>query len=349
MCGVDRAGYAVHSGDRTMSGARAVIFGCSGPVLTAEERTFFAKADPWGFILFARNIETPDQVRALTEDLRATVGRRAPILIDQEGGRVARLTAPVWQTWAPALPYCTDAGPNLREAMYLRGRMIAAELYDLGIDVNCAPILDVVGADTHAIIENRCYGRDPAQVGIAGRALADGHRAGGVLSIIKHIPGHGRGNVDSHFDLPRVSASAEELETTDFVPFRDLSDLPMAMTAHIVYEAIDPDAPATLSKQVVSMIRGQIGFEGLLMTDDLSMKALGGDFADRTRASLDAGCDLVLHCNGLREEMDPVAEHAPLLDGLALARAEAVLAERQTPESFDLPEAHARLNILTKG
>lgn len=331
-----------------MSAARAVIFGCEGLTLTAQERSFFAQVDPWGFILFARNIESASQVRTLIAELREIVGRTAPVLIDQEGGRVARLRPPTWRGWMPALEYCALAGPDFAEAMYLRGRMIAADLYALGIDVNCAPILDIAGPDTHPIVENRCYGKTPGQIAEAGRALAEGQLAGGVLSIIKHIPGHGRGNVDSHLSLPRIAAELADLRATDFAPFRDLADLPMAMTAHIVFEAIDPETPVTLSSAGVRVIRGEIGFDGLLMTDDLSMKALGGSFGERTRLALAAGCDLILHCNGDIAEMEPIAANIPRLSGLALARADAALAQRHAPDDFDLPEAEVRLKTLIR-
>lgn len=328
--------------------ARACILGCLGPRLTPEEIAYFRDADPWGFILFARNIETPDQVRALTSALRETVGRNAPILIDQEGGRVARFRAPHWREWDPALDFAQAYGPNAEEAMYLRGRMIADDLHSVGVDVNCAPMLDIATADSHAIILNRCYGYDTETVAENGRALANGQLDGGVLSIIKHIPGHGRADLDSHFDLPQLDTPLADLQVTDFAPFRRLNDLPMAMTAHITYTAIDPEACATLSPKAISTIRSDIGFDGLLMTDDLSMKALGGTFEDRTQKALAAGCDIILHCNGERAEMDPILANTPKLTGHAAARASAALDQRITPEPFDRAAAEAELKTLLK-
>lgn len=324
---------------------RAVILGCAGPTLGPEERRFLAGADPWGFILFGRNVESPEQVARLTAELRAAVGRDAPILIDQEGGRVARLRAPAWREWPPALDECARLpGLGLRvRAMHLRYRLIAAELRALGIDVNCAPVLDVARSETHAVLRNRCYGEDPAEVAAIGRAVADGLLAGGALPVMKHMPGQGRGALDSHLDLPRVTASRDELEA-DFTPFRALADLPMAMTGHVVYAALDPEAPATLSATMVRLMREEIGFGGLLMTDDLSMRALSGDFAGRVERALAAGCDLVLHCNGKPEEMAPVVGAAPRLAGRALARAEAALALRGG--AADAAEVAAELATL---
>lgn len=329
--------------------ARAAIFGCLGPVLSDAERAFFAEADPWGFILFSRNIESPEQIRALTGALRDAVGREAPVLIDQEGGRVARLRPPHWLDWLPPLDQMAVVAPeNRRHAMALRYRVIAAELRALGIDVNCAPMLDVATPASHDIIRNRCYGEDPDTVAEMGRAVAEGLLAGGVLPIIKHIPGHGRADMDSHLELPVVDADRAMLAATDFLPFARLADLPMAMTAHIVYPAIDADACATLSPKVIGMIRQDIGFDGLLMTDDLSMRALSGDFGTRTRAALTAGCDMVLHCNGDPAEMTAILAQTPVLDEDALRRADAALACRKTPEPFDLEQAITDFNALMK-
>lgn len=329
--------------------ARAAILGCLGPVLSEEERAFFAAADPWGFILFSRNIETPEQIRALTAALREAVGRDAPILIDQEGGRVARLRPPQWLEWLPPLDQMAVAPPqNRRRAMALRYRIIAAELRALGIDVNCAPMLDVATPASHEIILNRCYGDDPDTVAEMGRAVAEGLLAGGVLPIIKHIPGHGRAGMDSHLELPVVDADREALAASDFLPFARLADLPMAMTAHIVYPSIDPDACATQSPKVIDMIRRDISFDGLLMTDDLSMQALSGDFGQRTRAALQAGCDMALHCNGEPAEMSAILAETPVLSGDALRRAEAALACRHAPEPFDFDQAVAEFNDLMR-
>ncbi|MFO1141272.1 MAG: glycoside hydrolase family 3 N-terminal domain-containing protein [Amaricoccus sp.] len=309
--------------------ARAVIFGCAGTGLGRGERRFFAEAEPWGFILFARNIEDPAQLRRLSPGLRDCVGRDAPVLIDQEGGRVARMRRPAWREWAPALDACrAQPDPDLRTlAMRLRYRLIAAELAEVGIDVDCAPVLDIAGPDTHPVILNRCYGDDPAEIAAVGRAVAEGLLAGGVLPVMKHVPGQGRAALDSHLALPRVSAPRETL-AADFAPFRALRDLPVAMTAHVVYDAIDPERPATQSPAVVEVIREEIGFGGLLLTDDLSMKALEGSFAVRAARALGAGCDVALHCNGDPAEMAEVASAVPALGGEAAARAARALALR---------------------
>lgn len=326
--------------------SRAAIFGCLSTAISPQEKAFFKEADPWGFILFARNIDTPEQIRTLCSELRDTVGWQAPILIDQEGGRVARLRPPLGRDWLAPLDQMAQVPAEFaREAMVLRYRLIAHELRDLGIDVNCAPMLDVARDETHEIILNRCYGRDPEVVAEMGRAVSEGLLAGGVLPIIKHIPGHGRGKLDSHLDCPRLRASRAEL-ADDFLPFSRLSDLPMAMTAHIIYEAIDPQAPATLSAEVIETIRNDIGFDGLLMTDDLSMQALSGDFTTRTRKALDAGCDMILHCNGDRAEMEAILAALGPLEAKASARSEAAINARQEPAPFDVKEAEARLSEL---
>ncbi|MHA3914261.1 beta-N-acetylhexosaminidase [Halovulum sp. GXIMD14793] len=328
--------------------ARAVIFGCAGPVLDQSERAFLAEADPWGFILFARNLETPDQIRRLTADLRDAVGRDAPILIDQEGGRVARLRAPDWTEWPAPLDFL-DGFPDLDTrvaAMRLRYHVIAAELRDLGIDVNCAPMADIAQPHTHPILRNRCYGREADQVVAVARAVADGLGDGGVLPVLKHIPGHGRPRQDSHAELPVVEESAEVLAATDFAAFAGLSDLPMAMTAHVIYTHIDPENCATLSPRMIDIIRRRIGFDGLLMTDDLSMHALSGPFSARVKQSLQAGCDLMLHCNGHRQEMEEVASATPDLAGKAADRAEAALAARPEAKPINIPDALAQLARL---
>jgi beta-N-acetylhexosaminidase len=309
---------------------RAVIFGCAGTVLQEEERRFFAAAEPWGFILFARNVASPAQLRRLTAELRASVGRDAPILIDQEGGRVARMRAPAWREWPPALDACRALPTTeLRaRAMRLRYRLIAAELRDAGIDVDCAPVLDLARPETNAVILNRCYGDAPDEVAAIGRAVADGLLDGGVLPVMKHMPGQGRAAIDSHLDLPRVTASRAEL-AADLAPFRVLADLPMAMTAHVVYTALDPDLPATQSPAVIGLVRREIGFDGLILTDDISMQALRGGLDARAAAAVAAGCDIVLHCNGKAEEMAAVAAAAPALAGASLARAARALALRR--------------------
>ncbi|WP_172331271.1 glycoside hydrolase family 3 protein [Mangrovicoccus sp. HB161399] len=322
----------------------AAILGLDGPELSAWERGFFAEASPYGFILFARNIVDPEQLRRLTGDLRDTVGHDAPILIDQEGGRVQRLGPPHWRQWLPPLDQMARAAPGLAaRAMFLRYRIIAAELRELGIDTNCAPMADVAMSATHPFLMNRCYGDDPMTVVAAARAVTQGLLAGGVLPVLKHIPGHGRGTSDSHKELPRVEASLTQLRAVDFAAFQGLADLPMAMTAHIVYPAIDPDLPATQSKPVIDAIRREIGFDGLLMTDDLSMEALSGSYRDRAGLSLAAGCDVVLHCNGHRDEMEAVMAGTGILAGRALYRAHKALTMRGAVEEFDIAAAEAEL------
>lgn len=337
----------MHPGDGALM-ARAVIFGCEGPVLGPDERGFLVDADPWGFILFARNIEAPEQIRRLTGDLREAVGRDAPILIDQEGGRVARLLPPTWTGWPAPLDYL-DTLPDRTAriaAMRLRYHVIAAELRDLGIDVNCAPVADIADPHTHPIIRSRCYGHDAKDVAAIAQAVADGLADGGVLPILKHIPGQGRPRQDSHKELPVVDASAETLAAEDFAAFAALAHLPMAMTGHVVYTAIDPDNCATQSPRVIDIIRRRIGFDGLLMTDDLAMHALTGPFEDRVQKSLQAGCDLILHCNGHRDEMEAIASAIPELAGKSAKRAEAALAAKTEARPINIPDALAQLARL---
>jgi beta-N-acetylhexosaminidase len=326
----------------------ACILGLKGTVLSNEERAFFRDVRPWGFILFKRNVESPDQVRALTASLRECIDRpEGPILIDQEGGRVQRLGPPHWRKYPPGRAYgqLKANDPLLRrEIARLGARLLASDLSDLGINVDCVPVLDVPTPGAHDIIGDRAYGEDVATVASLGRAAAEGLIAGGVLPVIKHIPGHGRAGADSHLALPVVDAPLAALDAHDFAPFRVLSDMPMAMSAHVVYTAIDPKRPGTTSRKVVrEVIRGSIGFAGLLMTDDLSMKALGGDFADRARAAHGAGCDVILHCNGDMAEMTAVVKGARLLAGQARRRADAALARiAKVPEPFDAAEGRAR-------
>jgi beta-N-acetylhexosaminidase len=304
--------------------SRAVIFGCSGPELTPEERTFFAEVDPVGFILFERNCTSPDQVRALCEALCDSVGRpHAPILIDQEGGRVRRLKPPHWREAPPARVFAERALIDTnaaRNAVALNAGLIASELADLGIDVDCAPVLDLPQPDADPIIGDRAFGTDPEIVALLGRAMCDGLLAGGALPVIKHIPGHGRARADSHKELPRVDTPLAELRAYDFKPFKALADQPIGMTAHVVYEAIDPDRPATTSPLAIDLIRSEIGFDGVLVSDDLSMKALSGDFKERAEAALAAGCDVVLHCNGDMAEMRAVANGTRMLDAAGTVR-----------------------------
>jgi beta-N-acetylhexosaminidase len=333
----------------------AAIFGCAGPRLSAAEAAFFRSARPWGFILFKRNVETPDQVRDLTTALRETVDDPlAPVLIDQEGGRVQRLGPPHWRRYPPGRAYGELAANDplmRREIARLGARLIAHDLAALGINVDCAPVLDVPEPGAHDIIGDRAYSQAADEVALLGRAAAEGLIAGGVLPVVKHAPGHGRSRSDSHEQLPVVEASYEALTARDFSPFRVNSDMPLAMTAHVVYAAIDPALPATNSRKVIAeVIRGDIGFDGLLMTDDLSMKALSGDFGRRARDSLAAGCDVVLHCNGSMAEMIEVAAGAKPLAGAAARRAKAALARlARSPEPFDAEEGRARLAAAFQG
>lgn len=326
----------------------ACILGCAGLELTDAEIAFFREAKPWGFILFRRNVDTPDQVRRLTSALRETVGREdAPILIDQEGGRVQRLRPPYWPKYPPGRAYgrATNDPIERRGLARLGGQLIAHDLRSLGINVDCVPVLDVPQPGAHDIIGDRAYGEDPATIATLGRAAAEGLLAGGVLPVIKHIPGHGRAMADSHHDLPVVDAVREDLERIDFAPFRSNSDMPAAMTAHVVYTAIDRKRPATGSRKVNKVIRRDIGFDGLLMTDDLSMKALSGTFDERARDAVAAGCDVVLHCNGDMAEMAAVVDGAGRLRGRARRRAEAALARLpREPEPLDLDWARSRFD-----
>lgn len=330
---------------------RAFISGISGTSLTAEEREFIRSASPWGFILFKRNIDNPSQVSDLVKELRATLeDDQAPVLIDQEGGRVQRLGPPHWPSYPAGAVfsalYDIDSQLGL-SAAWLSARLIAADLFELGISVDCLPLADLPVPGADAVIGDRAYGTDPGKVAAIARSVADGLAQGGVLPVLKHIPGHGRATADSHLRLPVVDTSEFELEQTDFAAFQPLADLPMAMTAHVVFNALDPAQPATTSATIIDrVIRGLIGFQGLLMSDDVSMNALSGSIAERSRASLAAGCDLVLHCNGRLDEMREVAAAAPLLTGDAAARAHAALAARRVPEPFDRLEARAELDEL---
>jgi beta-N-acetylhexosaminidase len=328
----------------------AVIFGCAGPRLTAEERDLFGATRPVGFILFRRNCETPDQVRELAAALRDAVEEpAAPILIDQEGGRVARLGPPHWRRYPSAARVAALGGDRAQEAAFLSARLIADDLMALGISVDCMPVLDLPVAGSDPVIGDRAYGSDPGVVARLGRAAAEGLLAGGVLPVVKHIPGHGRAAVDSHFALPRVAADVATLERSDFAPFRALRDMPWAMTAHVLYEAIDPDHPATLSARVIgTVIRASIGFEGVLISDDLSMHALGGSIGQRARDALAAGCDMVLHCNGDLDEMRQVASAASAITANAKYRLERgdALSSRSAP--FDRRAAEMRLDELLR-
>lgn len=324
----------------------AFIAGCSGPILCTAERDFFARTNPWGLILFKRNCETPEQLKTLTTAFRAAVGRKnAPVFVDQEGGRVQRLGPPsnAWRRYPAARAYGeafnASALTGLRAARNV-GRLMAEDLIAAGITANCVPVLDVPQPDAHEIVGNRAYSDRIEAIMALARAHAAGFADGGVLPVIKHIPGHGRARADSHLELPVVDAKREELEAVDFPPFAAMADAPMAMTAHVVYTALDRTAPATLSKKVISnVIRKQIGFRGLLMTDDLSMKALSGSYGEKTERALAAGCDIVLHCNGEMDQMEEVAAAAGALKGKALARAKAALKMARKPQPFDRKQA----------
>lgn len=328
----------------SLVGRGAAIFGCEGLVLGANEAAFFRDFDPFGFILFARNVDTPEQLLRLTADLRDAVGRDACILVDQEGGRVQRMRPPHWREWIPPLDFVIAAGPNAARAMHLRYHLIARELRSVGIDANCAPVADLITAVTHPFLKNRCYGFDPVEVSAIARAVSSGLIAGGCLPVVKHMPGHGRSHLDTHLDLPRVDASREQL-ATDFAPFKALHDLPMAMTAHLVFTAYD-DLPATQSPTMIRLIREEIGFDGLLMTDDLNMQALKGDLASRTAASMAAGCDLALHCKGDLTEMQAVATHAGHMSPQTLHRAADALTWRDTPADVDIAALEAELAAM---
>ncbi|MGR3482024.1 beta-N-acetylhexosaminidase [Salipiger marinus] len=328
-----------------MSRPGATILAPSGLRLSGAEARFFAQADPFGFILFARNLADAAQIRALTDELRQVVGRDAPIFIDQEGGRVQRLRPPLASDFLPPLDEVALYGRHAARAMELRFRIIAAELRALGIDGNCAPMLDVARPETHAFLRNRCYGTSTAQVVTMGQAAVRGMVAGGVLPVMKHLPGHGLAQLDSHLDLPRITTPRAELEAVDFAAFRPFADLPLAMTAHLVFEGIAPD-PATVSPTMISLIRQDLGFAGLLMTDDISMQALSGDVASRSAAAIAAGCDLVLHCNGDAEELAQVVAASGQLSDAALHRAEAALARRTAPQPVDLTALHAERKAL---
>ncbi|WP_171129961.1 beta-N-acetylhexosaminidase [Ruegeria sp. HKCCA6707] len=326
----------------------AAITDAEGLRLSSEETALFRDMNPFGFILFARNIESSDQVRALCDDFREAVGRNCPITIDQEGGRVQRLRAPLAREWLPPLDHTRAAGDQAERAMYLRYRLIARELFELGIDSNCAPMVDVARDETHEFLKNRCYGTDPKAISRIGRAVAQGHLDSGVLPVLKHIPGHGRATLDSHYDLPHVDLDLEDLKSQDFAPFHALNDLPLGMTAHLVYDRIDPQ-PATISAAMIRLIRDEIGFDGLIMTDDISMKALSGSLADLSRQSLDAGCDVVLHCNGSFDERVEVLQAAGEMTQAAQSRAERALAMRKPPQELDIDAAEAELSALMGG
>ncbi|MEA2795668.1 MAG: beta-N-acetylhexosaminidase [Bradyrhizobium sp.] len=330
---------------------RAFITGVSGLELRAEEREFIRSERPWGFILFKRNIETPAQATLLVRELQDAVGEPgAPVLIDQEGGRVQRFGPPHWPTYPAGAVFGTlyDIDPALGlAAARLSARLIAADLLETGVTVDCLPLADVPVAGADAVIGNRAYGTEPGKVAAIARAVTEGLEQGGILPVLKHIPGHGRATADTHFKLPVVDTPRAELERTDFAAFQPLADLPMAMTAHVVFSALDSAHPATTSATIIEqVIRGVIGFQGLLMSDDVSMNALAGSIAERTQAIFAAGCDMVLHCNGKLDEMREVAAVTPELSGKALERARRALASRRAPQAFDRLAARAELDAL---
>jgi len=332
---------------------RAFITGISGPKLNAAEREFIQHERPWGFILFKRNIETPRQVASLVRELKnLAVVSDAPVLIDQEGGRVQRLGPPHWPVYPAGALFGAlyDEDPSLGlAAARLSARSIAADLWELGISVDCLPLADVPVPGADAVIGDRAYGTGPDKVAAIARAVSEGLELGGILPVLKHIPGHGRATADSHLRLPEVKTTKDELERTDFAAFTPLADLPMAMTAHVVFSALDPVQPATTSATIIGqVIRGAIGFQGLLMSDDVSMNALSGSIAERTRAVFSAGCDLVLHCNGRLDEMREVAAETPELSGRALERAERALASRKAPLPFDRIQGRAELDAMIR-
>jgi beta-N-acetylhexosaminidase len=328
---------------------RAILFSCAGESLTADERAFFREVEPLGFILFQRNCRDRAQVRALIAEFRDCVGRAdAPVLIDQEGGRVARLKPPEWRSYPAAARLA--ALPEAEEAVRLGARLIADDLAEIGVTVDAMPVLDlpVPGADN--VIGDRAYGSEPQRVARLGRAVGEGLLEGGVLPIVKHMPGHGRARVDSHKALPVVDEDAATLRATDFAPFSAMRDMPWAMTAHVVYSAIDPTRPATLSKEMIDrIIRGAIGFDGFLVSDDIGMGALGGRFAERSAGALAAGCDAVLHCSGDLDEMREAASTATPLTAAAktrLARGEAL--RQASRRTFDRSAVEARFEMLTR-
>lgn len=323
----------------------ACIIDPEGLRLSAAERALFRDMDPWGFILFGRNVDAPDQVHALTSDLREAVGRDALVTVDQEGGRVQRLRPPHWRDWTPPLEFVRAAGDHAVRAMEIRYRLIAHELRAVGIDSNCAPTADLLRSETHEFLQNRTYGKRTGIVTERAAAAARGMLDGGVLPVLKHIPGHGRATQDSHTSLPRVRAAVEQLDRSDFAPFAALSDLPMGMTAHIVFEEIDSQ-PATTSPAMIRLIRDRIGFDGLLMTDDLGMDALSGCPAQRAEAAIFAGCDLALFCNGALGDKAAVMAASGPLTKAATRRAKAALDRRQTPGDLDVAALEAELEAL---
>lgn len=333
-----------------MSALSAVIYGVKGTELTQDEIALFKRVNPYGYIIFARNIESPDQVKSLINSLRALSGReRLPVLIDQEGGRVARLKPPHWRKYPPAGAFAAIAATDQKKAergVYYNARVMAEELYALGITVDCAPLADLPVKGSHDVIGDRAFGHDAQQVISLAKAQAEGLMDGGVVPVLKHIPGHGRACCDSHHELPIVSESLDVLKQTDFVPFKALAHLPMGMTAHVMYTSIDDKRMATVSPEAIRLIREEIGFDGLLMSDDLSMKAMEGSFTQRAQDVINAGCDMILHCNGDMEEMLAVAEGVAPLEGRSLERAISAMEQVGAPKTFDIAEAKHLLDTM---
>jgi beta-N-acetylhexosaminidase len=332
---------------------RAFITGVAGSTLTDEERGFLREAQPWGLIVFKRNVVGAELLRRLIDDFRTTVGREAPVLVDQEGGRVQRLGPPDWPSYPSGATYGAlfdqDREKGLAAAR-LGARLIAADLAPLGIDVDCLPLADVPVSGADPVVGDRAYGTEPGKVSAIAGAIAEGLADGGVLPVLKHIPGHGRATADSHHRLPVVDTDEETLDRTDFAAFRPLKALPMAMTAHVVFSALDPLAPATISARIVrDVIRDSIGFAGLLMSDDISMQALSGSVSERSKAAIAAGCDLILHCNGQMQEMREVAAAVPLLTGEAARRAKAALATKRPAKPIDIAASRVEFARLMNG
>ena len=332
---------------------RSFISGCAALALSQDEVKFFQKADPWGLILFKRNCESPEQIRNLTAQFRSAVGRKdAPVFIDQEGGRVQRLGPPsnYWRKYPAAMEYGKqyDRCPTLaiRTARSV-GRLMADDLTEIGITSSCLPVLDVPQPGAHEVIGSRAYSMRADHIMTLARAHVVGLMEGGILPVMKHIPGHGRAEVDSHHNLPIVKAPRTDLERVDFLPFVAFADCPMAMTAHVIYEALDKDYPATLSRKIIkNVVRKLIGFEGLLITDDLSMKALRGTLAEKADMALAAGCDMLLHCNGMMSQMEEVAEAAVPLAGKAMRRAKQALRAKRKPLPYDKKRALNELEAI---
>lgn len=348
---VDVAGYFfTRTYDSGMTDSKAMILGCHGLTLTPDEVALYKAEQPWGFILFGRNISEAAQISDLVAALRDSVGRDAPVFIDQEGGRVQRIRPPILARYPSGQAlgelYRKDRDAGLRAA-WLMSRLHAFDLKSFGINVDCLPVLDVPIEGSSNVIGDRAYSTDPVVVTEMGRAAADGLKAGGVLPVMKHMPGHGRGMVDSHHDLPVVDVSRAELEAHDFIPFVAMKDELMAMTGHVVYSAIDPSNPATTSRIVIEeIIRGSIGFEGLLMSDDSSMNALKGTIGERAANIAGAGCDIVLHCNGVMDEMRAVVANVPVLSGASLARAKRVEAALLAIDALEEASARAEFDSL---